>query len=711
MTNNRKAKDSISDQMNPYFRVQLNPNWKALIEAIGESDQEIADLVQEVRKQFFVSTSTRPYIDKLASNVKISRPKVVGMDDQTMRKYIPILAYQPKQVKLVLDQLLDIFFFKESTTAFAESSVSEPFLLKNGWDLTYLVDNSILEEIYFKSEDFADISNATVDEVVACINRQAKKSFAVAFDNRIQKKKFIRIFTNTIGSKGSVEVTGGRANISINFPGFIENAGSGSSTKWQFSKIGDTIKMQHVQGSSPSLEFVQAGDVAILDFPNNFKNSGSFIIKEVNLSDNYIKFTNLFSTEGIFDHSLVPGYFVRFISPRKSVVYTRDNRSVVWEAAPGEIVIEMPSTPPVVRRKLKGSAHINGLVAPMINRISDTSLELDDASDWPNSGKIVIEPTQEIKTHILTSIEDDIISKKIEGRYDCTELIFNYTNKNGNVLSGISPNLPFSADIFELDISSLQRDSNNIVTVTTTTNHNLSAGTAIRIYSVTETTNANNFNGTWLVDSVVNSNSFKYKSLGSPSVLNDGKVRIEKIGLSNNGSRIYLNSAIINTKIIGPMLWDTGAPFVLSSYTGKTITDIKSGNIVLNLSIDPSNNIPQDQGFLIFDYGLKTQEGPVRYLYKASNSTIVMDPAYVFQYNHLPGSEIVAIRRKGAHVLDGLGKEYGFYVSDPSAAREVLKSLISSVKSVGVYLRYIIKYPNVVYSEYDLYGETSNLLD
>ena len=159
------------------------------------------------------------------------------------------------------------------------------------------------------------------------------------------------------------------------------------------------------------------------------------------------------------------------------------------------------------------------------------------------------------------------------------------------------------------------------------------------------------------------------------------------------------------------MLWDTNASFVLSSYVGKTVTDIKSGNIILNLSIEASNNIPEEQGFLIFDYGLETQEGPVRYLYKASDSTIVMDPAYIFQYNHAPGSNIVAIRRKGAQVLSGLGKEYAFYVSDPSVAREVLKDLITSVKSVGVYLRYIIRYPNVIYSEYDLYGETPDTSD
>jgi len=104
MANNRTATDNIHDLLNPYFNTRVNPNWKALVEAIGESDQDAQDLIEEVRKQFFIATASRPYIDRLAANYKVSRPKVVGMDDATLRRYVPILAYQPKQVKLVIDQ-------------------------------------------------------------------------------------------------------------------------------------------------------------------------------------------------------------------------------------------------------------------------------------------------------------------------------------------------------------------------------------------------------------------------------------------------------------------------------------------------------------------------------------------------------------------------------------------------------------------------------
>src|SRR5688500_9039801 len=126
MTANKTKVDRIHDQMPRFFKTRQNPNWKALIEAIGESDQTLTELIEEVKKQFFVATASRPYIDRLGSNFKVSRPRAVGMDDPTFRTYIPVLAYQPKQVKHVMDSLLDIFFFKESTTAFTQSLAAEP---------------------------------------------------------------------------------------------------------------------------------------------------------------------------------------------------------------------------------------------------------------------------------------------------------------------------------------------------------------------------------------------------------------------------------------------------------------------------------------------------------------------------------------------------------------------------------------------------------
>lgn len=697
MANNKTATDKIHSQVNPYFKTRSNPNWKALIEAIGESDQEVANLIEEVRKQFFVKTASRPYLDRLGAQVKVSRPRVVGMDDTTMRKYIPVLAYQPKQVKQTIDKLLDLFFFHEATTAFIESNGDAPFSLEDGWEVWFKIDGIQEEIIKFQEQDFIDISAATADEVIAAFNRQAKYSFAILFDDRWTKKKKIRIFTRTVGAKGSIEAFGGRANIALKFTGFIDDAGSGADTVWTISKVGDVATISYISGSYPGLSNVQAGDVIIVDLPDN---EGSFIIESVDLSNQQLSFVNLFATPGTFDHSMIPNSYVKFMRPTKSIVYARNNRAVVWEVNPGEIIIEMPATPPVVRRKLIGSAHVNGMISVMTKRISDTSIELSDASEWPSSGKFILEPQHQVDCHIVTPSLDEIDSTVINGRLSVEDFSFSYTSKTGNILSGISPSLPIQHGVIEVGISTLSRSS-DIVTVDTVTAHNLSENTNISIY---DTIIGSNFNGTWCVREVLSPTSFTYGSTGIDESAIGGELRFERVGLSDVGSRAFLTSTNYDSGMIGPYLWDTNAPFIISSYTAKTNIHINAGTLTMNLAIQTPNNIPNQQGYLIFDYGLETQEGPIRYLYKVSDGSIAIDPSYVFQYEHPVGSSITVLRRRGAHIMSGLGKEVAFYVCDPAIARNILQDIVNDIKSAGIFLRYLIRYPELYYATLDVYS-------
>ena len=211
------------------------------------------------------------------------------------------------------------------------------------------------------------------------------------------------------------------------------------------------------------------------------------------------------------------------------------------------------------------------------------------------------------------------------------------------------------------------------------------------------------FDGVFVVTEVISPTVFRYDNPGPNASTSNGYVRAEFVGLADAGSKVFLTTAKVNTGIFGPYLWDSSSAFVLSSYTATTTTDIKAGNIVLNLQIATPNNVPYEQGFLIFDYGLETQEGPVRYLYKASDSIVALDPSYVFRFDHDAGSSVTAIRRKGGHVLSGIGTEYPFYVSDPAAARVVLQELIADIKSVGVFLRFIVRYPELYYATIDTY--------
>ena len=52
MADNKTKIDRLHDLMPRHYKTRQNPNWRAIIEALGEVDQSTADLIEEIRKQF-----------------------------------------------------------------------------------------------------------------------------------------------------------------------------------------------------------------------------------------------------------------------------------------------------------------------------------------------------------------------------------------------------------------------------------------------------------------------------------------------------------------------------------------------------------------------------------------------------------------------------------------------------------------------------------
>lgn len=830
MADNKDKIDRLHDLIPEHFNSRNNENWKAMVEAIGAVDQQTADLVAEVRKQFFVKTASRPYLDRLAANNKIARPRLVGMDDPSFREYIPVLSYKPKQVKIIIDQLLDIFFFKESTTAFISSQNFAPFALEDGWELEYAVDEVYAERIKFSTSDFTNITAATADEVVAAINRQTKYSYATSYYDSITKNFYIKLFTKTIGSKGSIRLTGGRANIALRFNGFIDAAGNGINTQWTVTKIGDLTTFQHTGGTAPGIDKLQAGDIVIINLVGN---QGSFPIKEVDVANNKITFINLFATTGIFTQSSATD--TKFIRPEKYVAFTSNRRAMTWETSSGEIVVEMPTSPPVVKRSLKGSWHLNGEFSNMASRDSDSSMTLTDGTGFPDSGSFLLEEIEEIKVRWLTPTENTVTSYKTNSRLQYETKKYSYTSRTalattgdtvagsnqitnlasvsglavgqdvvmdgvvgyakvesilgftatisvpatitasgqpvkflGNQLTGITPNLPALASLNEFSNSSLSRSS-NIVTVVTSSPHGyivgdiaiVSGAGGIPIATTTgDITSGSNLitnlastsglasgqlismvgvpTGTKIVDVsgftvtmsdnatatstgtsvtfsedvngpskilTASGSTYTFSLLGSNGTSSTpGDSRVERRGMAASGSKVIVDKAVRNTttRITGSYIWDLAAPFVLSSNKAEIVDPIKAGTIVRLLNVG-TNTIPTSGGFLIFDYGLNTQEGPVRYLYKPTDTTIAIDPSYVFQKQHSANSSIVALNNKGPHVMSTRASEYPSYITNPSEARFILEDLIRSVKSAGIFVNFLVRYPEQLYATLDVY--------
>jgi len=251
------------------------------------------------------------------------------------------------------------------------------------------------------------------------------------------------------------------------------------------------------------------------------------------------------------------------------------------------------------------------------------------------------------------------------------------------------------------------RDASNNLTVVTSTPNDFEVGEYAIITGAVPTSGfVVSPNGTWLITSITNPTTFVAFSPGDPGTTGaTGTVRVERAGLSNSGSLVLLDDAIPASVsgIKGPYVWDLNAAFVLSSLTGSLTQVIHAGQSLKIINIG-ANNLAPGGGQLIFDFGTSFQEGPVRYLFKPSANTIAIDPAYVFQNDHAIGSAVTAIRSKGPHAMSGLGTEFAPYITDPTVARDILEELIREVKSVGIFVEFLIRYPEQLYATIDVYS-------
>lgn len=710
MGNNKTKIDSLHDLLPKHLNTRTNTNWKAIIEAIGAEDQRLADLITLIKDQFSVKTASKEYLDRLGANYNVSRPRFIGMDDSDYRKFIPVFSYQPKQVKSIIDTLLDMLFFKESTTSYTETSNSEPYFLQNGWELEYKVDDYNIEKISFSNDDFSDITNATAEEIAAAINRKAQNSFAIPIYNNTNNTTAIRLFTNTVGSHGSIEIIGGRACISLHFDGFINEAANASNTEWTVTKVGDTVTFKFTGGISPELNFIKDGDIFISNITGNI---GSFIIDSINIASNEFTFKNVFATVGVFTQN--SSLDTKFIRPYKARIFLKDKRAVMWETRSGSITVEMPSSPPIVKRKLSGSWHINGSIGTMTEYISPTSLKISSSDFWSNSGCFQIQEQQTIKTRLYNLPYEDTTTELVtRTRLDGFQQKYTYSSLSYDpilkiyTIDGIVPNLPSISSLNQFDVDNITIPVGpiNTMRVVTLTPHNYQVGERA-IISDTVYNLPNSTNGTFLITNIVNSTTFDVET-SSPGTtsMTQGFVRVERQGMSETGSILLScsSNSASDTGILGSYLWDKNSQYVISSYTGTIAENIIAGQNKKTITLG-SNNLLNEKNQFILDFGTEQEEGPIQYLYKASSNVIIIDPSYIFKHSHTSGtSTITVINSKGSHTVSSNGLEYAPYITDPSVARATLQDLILQVKSAGVFVEFLIRYPQQIYATIDVYN-------
>lgn len=150
-----------------------------------------------------------------------------------------------------------------------------------------------------------------------------------------------------------------------------------------------------------------------------------------------------------------------------------------------------------------------------------------------------------------------------------------------------------------------------------------------------------------------------------------------------------------------PYVFDENNPYTASNLSGNLTEEIEAGQPKSTLSVTTlPEEFPSEPGYFLLDMGTSAEEGPIRYLGKINDNTLIVDPAFIYQNDHGVGSNLRYVRSLEGTTPRVNGLDYATYVTGLAEARIILQELIKSVVAAGVTVRFIVVFPKYLFECY-----------
>lgn len=361
VTTTQQEYKKLRSYLNSYIK---GPNTQALLTAMAASySSYLVNNASAVNDNLYVVTAEGDYLDQRLADYGISRPAGIGLADEEFSA-IGIQIKNRKQVRDLLNRLLDIIFGDTYVRANSNSGAMEPYNLTDGDTLVINFDGADTVSVIFHTSNFVDIAAATAQEVAdvitKTINSMGLSGIAVVSNNG--NGNFVQLLSNTIGPASSITVLGGSAQDQLLFPSIIA-AGGNASTQWTISlPRADIVRFTWSGGANPQL-----GKIAPNDYVNIFgggfassTNEGSFtIIDSVGgpVNTSYFEIHNALATSGIVTQGTDNAML--FFNPVRRVLADLQYYAAVYQTQTNVLQVFLPATTKVVVNSRVGTAHVH----------------------------------------------------------------------------------------------------------------------------------------------------------------------------------------------------------------------------------------------------------------------------------------------------------------------------------------------------------------
>ena len=341
------------------------PNWDALIEALSQGDTINWDNARAAFDQLFKSSASGLYLDRLASNDGLVRPKDLGLSDELYRQ-LSIRLTNEKLTHNALRRILEVFYGRDASSAWVDTAEEGPYALTDGDTLDLLLDEKDLVPVTFRSEQFTTISRATATEVAAVITKtlldaRIDEGIALSFVDPIAGGSKVKIYSPSLGLKSFVRVVGGTAQPALKFSTHKEvYAGdvSGSGYSWVFSAPTQNVtRMVLTTVGVPLIDVtsLEAGDYVVVGPTATPVPAGTYTVSSVSYQwsgPNFIQTIELAAVLGVTgSQAQVSNLAYTFFAATKKTVLNGDRTVVVAQSERGKIDVQFPATTQAVGRE------------------------------------------------------------------------------------------------------------------------------------------------------------------------------------------------------------------------------------------------------------------------------------------------------------------------------------------------------------------------
>lgn len=143
----------------------------------------------------------------------------------------------------------------------------------------------------------------------------------------------------------------------------------------------------------------------------------------------------------------------------------------------------------------------------------------------------------------------------------------------------------------------------------------------------------------------------------------------------------------------GPYIYNIAQPFTISA-TETTLAQNLDGTDPKLISVADSSAFPDEQGYLILGYGSQNQEGPIPYISRPSNNTLLISPAYSLKNSFTSGTDVALVATRAPVVLDPSGNDFEFFLTGNAAGRRYAEDLINQISATGLTVIFTVIFPS-----------------